>query len=138
LLNALPAALALARRFPGEAWEDRNWGGYNNSPQEDVAEAMSAAIKSLCAARYSREGWVALIDGLLACASIDPARVESVESTAISFRTDAQNVFALLKRSLRALNDAQVARALEQPTPEEALRAVREVLAPARGSATRG
>lgn len=128
LLNALPGALDLARRFPGEAWEDRNWGGYNNSPQEDVAEAMSAAVKALCAGRYSRDGWIAIIDGLLALPDVDLKRVEKAESAVTSFDYREGNVFAALRRGLQALDDPEVTRALEQPTAREALRAAREAL----------
>lgn len=128
LLNALPAALALARRFPGEAWEDRNWGGYNNSPQEDVAEAMSAAVTSLCAGRYSRAGWIVIIDGLLASPDVDLKRAEQAESAVTSFDYHERDVFAALRRGLQALNDPEVMRALERPTAREALRAAREAL----------
>ena len=130
LIDRLPRALAAAQSHPGEAWEDRNWGGYNMSAEEELAQGMTKAVESLCEGTYSREGWRALLGGLLELPDLDldlVATVESSSSTGVRYAT--RNVFARLKKNLLRRKEPAVEQALALTPPVEALRAVRAALA---------
>ncbi len=130
LLRLLPRAIAEAQAHPGEAWEDRNWGGYNNSPEEDLAEIMTRAVESLCAGTYSRAGWRILLDSLLDVPDIDQILLSDADPAPLTgVRYAARNVFDALRRNLSRLKDPAVDRALSRTPPAEAFRAVRGVLA---------
>lgn len=129
LLARLPEAIASAKAHPGEAWEDRNWGGYNPTEQETTAEWMSEAIKSVAGGGYSREGWRTLIGGLLRFESLDLRRVELLaDSSAFSLVCHGYDLYAQLTAGLLRLDDAAIRRALEQPGPRAALEGVYQVL----------
>ena len=130
LLRLLPRAMAEAQAHPGEAWEDRNWGGYNNSPEEDLAEIMTRAVESLCAATYSWTNWCILLDGLLDVPDIDQILVAEADPAPLTgVRYAARNVFDALGKNLSRLKNPAVDRALSRTPPTEAFRAVRGVLA---------
>jgi hypothetical protein len=128
LLAQLPQALASAKALPGEEWEDRNWGGYNASGAEDIAEALSQAVLSLCHARYSRAGWAELINGLLQVKGLSLSSVELADYTSSSFVYRVTDLYAVLRAGLLRLGDPGVKAALKPPAGPEALRAAAQAL----------
>jgi hypothetical protein len=129
LLGRLPQAMVSAKTHPGEAWEDRNWGGYNMSPEEERVEVMTRAIESLSEGLYSSQGWRVLLDGLLALPDLSLDRIETAEPSALEgVRYATRNVFTQLCRGLLRLGEPAVERALAIASPMEALRAARAAL----------
>lgn len=129
LIRRLPQALAAAQAHPGEAWEDRNWGGYNSSPEEELVEVITCAVESLCEGTYSREGWRVLLDGLLELPDLDRTLVASADPsslTGICYAT--RNVSAKLGKNLLRLREPAVKQAMALALPVEVLRAVRAAL----------
>jgi len=51
----IDGAVARARKKPGETWEDRNWGGYNMSGEEQYAQVLSDGIRSLAILKYHND-----------------------------------------------------------------------------------
>ncbi len=100
LLARLPQAIADAKAHAGKEWEDRNWGGYNATSEEQVADWMSEAIKSVAAGHYSRAGWRALLGGLLRLESLDPARVELAEGNDYAYGYQEYDLGAALATGL--------------------------------------
>ena len=130
VLRLLPRAIAEAQAHPGEAWEDRNWGGYSNSPEEDLAEIMIRSAESLCEGAYSREGWRVLLDSLLGLPNLDQILVADPEPSSLSgLRHATRDIFSALSRNLSRLKDAGVDEALALRPPTTALRAARVALA---------
>ena len=57
LLDHLFKAIPEARNNPGKVWEDRNYGGYDLSPQESLAGSLGETIKTLLVNEYGKEYW---------------------------------------------------------------------------------
>ena len=57
LLSRLFTAIPEAKANPGKYWEDRNYGGYDLSPQESRAGKLGEAIRSLLCNEYGKSYW---------------------------------------------------------------------------------
>ena len=57
LLNLLFSAIEEAKANPGEYWNDRNYGGYDLSPQERRAGKLGEAIRALLGNEYGKSYW---------------------------------------------------------------------------------
>jgi hypothetical protein len=112
LLSRLPDAVEAARTNPGKEWEDRNWGGYNQTPQEDLAEALSNAVVTLAKAEYSREQWKALLQELAPLAGFDLEGAPLAVATTSGFSYKTEDLVALLGENLLGLRDPAVRAAM--------------------------
>lgn len=129
LLQRLPTIVAEAVAHPGETWEDRNWGGYSASKEEECAEAAGEAVFALASCPYPRESWSVLLRGLLTLDDLDLRRVRVPESGSSGPHYVHCNLWKALSASLRALEDPAVDRAVcGASSPAEALRSTLAVL----------
>ena len=76
LLSRLFAAIPEAKANPGEYWEDRNYGGYDLSPQESRAGKLGEAIRSLLRNEYGKSYWDSV---LVKLAEFDEAQLRQLE-----------------------------------------------------------
>ncbi len=92
-LKVIDEAVARAKSDPGEAWEDRNWGGYNMSGAEEYASELSEAIRRLLKQGYTKAECEALR------AALPPNQLSHlclVESTSFSIDYPSLNLGAVL------------------------------------------
>lgn len=128
ILARLGPSIESALRNPGEEWEDRNWGGYNQTPQEDLAEWLSQALLTLLKCRYDAEGWRVLLTGVLGISHIDLSRVTIAQSSSSSFHYKEVDLFSMLKDGLKKLDIAAVNGALAHGAPAEILQNALKIL----------
>lgn len=113
ILARLGPAVAAARTSPGEAWEDRNWGGYNASGSEDLADALTLAVKGLAERDSRAVGWPELVRELAGAAAIDLTKIPLGESTCSGFAFSTMNLLARLSPKIIRLNDPALLKAFK-------------------------
>jgi hypothetical protein len=128
LLARLPEAVLSAKSNPGEEWEDRNWGGYNQTGQETYAEALGEAVLALAGATFPKEEWGALLEGVLGLEGVDLSSVETGGGSGYSYGYKTVNLLATLRDNLRRLRDPALEPLLAGKPGRESLAAVLEEL----------
>ncbi|MBN2441844.1 MAG: hypothetical protein JXJ04_10870 [Spirochaetales bacterium] len=84
LLKKIQGAIKNARDNPGEFWEDRNWGGYNMTPEENFAQTISNAIRNLASLTYNKTELEKIKKLSQVFPAIDLKKIVLVESTSYS------------------------------------------------------
>ncbi|HOY67348.1 MAG TPA: hypothetical protein PLP29_10695 [Candidatus Ozemobacteraceae bacterium] len=113
ILERLGPAVEAARNSPGETWEDRNWGGYTTSGAEDLADALSLAVKGFLEADCRAVGWTDLVTELSRAATGDLRKIPTGESASCGFTFSVLNFLTRLASKLARLNDPALTRAME-------------------------
>jgi hypothetical protein len=97
-IGYLPDALQNAKNNPGELWEDRNWGGYDNTEQESFALAITRAIIHLAGQSYTPEEWSELLEELQQYGDSKLAEFEIIGEN--TYRFSHINLLDILKENL--------------------------------------
>lgn len=113
ILERLGPAVEAARNSPGDTWEDRNWGGYTTSGAEDLAEALSLAVKGFVEADARPAGWPDLLAELARGSTVDLTKIPLGESSSCGFSFSTLNLLGRLASKLARLNDPALTDALE-------------------------
>ncbi|HNW34419.1 MAG TPA: hypothetical protein PKM25_05775, partial [Candidatus Ozemobacteraceae bacterium] len=120
ILERLGPAVTAARGSPGETWEDRNWGGYNTSSAEDLACALSLAVKGFVEKDCKAVGWPELIAGLATLDSIDLGKITLGDTTGTGFNVSKMNLFTRLTTKIGRLHSPELDTALAALAPKPA------------------
>lgn len=112
ILDRLVPAVEAARNSPGETWEDRNWGGYTTSGAEDLADALSLAVKSFVEADAKAVNWLDLLAELARGSTADLSKIPLGESSSCGFTFSTMNLLARLESKLARLNDPALAQSI--------------------------
>ncbi len=112
ILERLGPAVEAARNCPGDTWEDRNWGGYTTSGAEDLADALSLAVKAFVESDARIVGWPDLLAELARGSTADLTKIPLGESSICGFTFSTLNLLARLESKLARLNDPELTRVL--------------------------
>ena len=112
ILERLGPAVEAARASPGETWEDRNWGGYTTSGAEDLADALSLAVKGFLESDCKSVGWADLVSELSRANTANLRNIQLGESSSCGFTFSTLNLLSRIASKLARLNDPGLADAL--------------------------
>lgn len=112
ILERLSPAIELAKTSPGETWEDRNWGGYTTSGSEDLADALSLAVKGFVESDCKAIDWHDLISELTRLTTIDLSKIPLGESSSCGFSFSNMNLLTRLESKFKRLKDPDLANAV--------------------------
>lgn len=112
ILERLDPAVELAKGNSGETWEDRNWGGYTPSGSEELAEALSLAVKGFAGSDCNAIGWSDFVSELMRLSTKSLSKIKLGESTTCGFSFPTINLLARLESKFKRLNDPGLTKAL--------------------------
>ncbi|HAE37378.1 MAG TPA: hypothetical protein DCG57_01930 [Candidatus Riflebacteria bacterium] len=112
ILERLCPAVELAKSNSGETWEDRNWGGYTPSGSEELAEALSLAVKGFAGSDCNAIGWSDFVSELMRLSTKNLSKIKLGESTTCGFSFPTINLLARLESKFKRLNDPGLTKAI--------------------------
>lgn len=119
LLPRLSIAVQNASNNPGSNKESRDWGWYEFSQLEDLADALSRAILVLADARYSKSQWKTLIRGIRPLKHLDLRQIVIADAASSGVTYRKINLYDRLLVNCRKLNKPEILQFMDSVFPKK-------------------